>query len=530
MGVHTVLHPYNVVTVAGIPTQVSYVRTQHGVNQPIGKGSISIPLPLPDHLSGDDPATTINRPIAIQAGYKESILQPVFGGYIDSDSMSVDTSGAMATFDLVGYASLLAWPEERDLVFTGPILLEDIVKSLCVKRGVPKWRIDQILSPDGERIRLATNALVNDGTVTIKRRTSPLTWLTRTLALFGYRIFDTPSGELRVQRVSGAPTLGPMAEFAEGKLAHSLQRARSRDAMVTYWTIEGAQYTDDDGIQIPVRSFPSVVPFKQVLNPPGYRADDVSDAVLDTVDLADTVRRVREIDYGAPSTDWTVTTRGNSSFCNGAAVAAASGFMGASVRSLWLMQVNQTLDARQGYKATLTAWVGSGEELPAGDDLTTINVRSAAVHLGDEYISWYAQPAPQGKEFPIDITVPQTFTSLALSLWLHGTNSYLIGGGNSESGVSKIVVEQNGKEVGSAELPVANEDYEQQYPYGASLDHWQSVRMPVPGRLEAGPAVIKIVAGEDSRASAGPIDDFELRNIVLELRGAGEAILPTGAS
>ncbi len=530
MGVHTVLHPHKVVTIDGIPTRASYVRTQHGVDQPIGTGAISMPLPLPEHLSGEEPEQTINRKIAIQVGYKESILRPVFGGYIDSDSMSVDATSATATFDLIGYASLLAWPEERDLVYNGPILLEDIVKSLCVRRGVPKWRVDRILSPEGERIVLATNPLVNDGTVTIKRRTSPLTWLTRTLALFGYRIFDTPAGELRVHRVSGAPTLGPMGVFAEGKLAHSLQRSRRRDDMVTYWTVEGAQYTDEDGVTVPVRSFPSSVPFRQVLNPPGYRADDVSDAILDTVQLADTVRRVREIDYGAPSTNWSWTCRGNSNYRNGATVRLASGFMGASARDYWLMQVNQTLDERQGYRASLTAWVGSGEQLPEGDDLVTLPVRSAPVHLGDETIGWYASPAPQGKEFPIQVTTPQTFTSLAISMYLHGTNSYLLDGGNSDSEVSKIVVEQNGEEVGSADLPVINEDYELQLPYGSGLDHWQAVRLPVPGRIEEGPVTIKIVAGEDSRASGGPIDDFELRDIVLELRGAGEAILPTGVS
>lgn len=524
----TDLRPYPIMcTIAGHPTDVTAYSRSHGVDQPVATGSITLPLPLPEHLRGGEPGDVLNLPISMQVGYRESVLRPVFNGYIRRDRMELSRNGYYATLSMVGYATLLAWPESRDLEFSGNILLEEIIRSLCVRRGVPKYRIDQIMTPSGTRIRMGGNANIDDGKVIIPAGTSPLDWMTRLLRHFGYRAFDTAQ-EFRVQRVSGRPTLGPMGDFAEGKLIHRISRDRDLDEMVTAFTVEGATYTDDDGIQIPIRSIPAgTVPFEPLLNPPGYREQTIRENQLVTQVNADAVRQIAEIDHAAVNPTWSINTRGNSLYRPGATVRIASSTMEAGAENYWLMTVRDSLDARQGYKAVLTAWKGGGTALPDGDDLQVINARTAPVHLGDEHIPWYAQPAPSGKTFSIPITVPDTFTSLAISLYLHGSNNYLLGAGNTESSVSKIEVWQNGEEVGSTELPVVAENYEQRLPYGSGLTHWEQFRLPVPGRLEAGSAEIRIVSGEDTRLpSHTRWDDFEARDIRLELRGAGAPELP----
>lgn len=525
----TDLRPYPIMcTIAGHPTDVIRYDRSHGVDQPVATGSITLPLPLPEHLRGGEPGDVLNLPISMQVGYRESILRPVFNGYIRRDRMELSRDGYYATLGLVGYATLLAWPESRDLVFSSNILLEEFIRSMCVRRGVPKYRIDRIMTPSGQRVRLGGNRYIDDGEFVLPAGTSPLDMMTRLLRLFGYRAFDTAQ-EFRVQRVSGAPVYGPMGDFAEGKLIHRLSRERDLDEMVTAWTVEGATYTDDDGIQIPIRSIPEgTVPFEPLLNPPGYREDKIRDNQIVTQVNADAVRQIAEIDHSTVNPMWSINTRGNSLFRPGATVRIASSNMEAAAENYWLMTVRDSLDVNQGYKAVLTAWKGGGDALPDGEDLEVINVREAPVHLGDEHIPWYAQPAPSGKEFRIPITVPDSFTSLAISLWLHGSNNYLLDGGNTEASVSQIQVWQNGEEVGSTELPVVEENYQQQLPYGSGLTHWQQFRLPVPGRLEAGSAEIRIVSGEDSRLpSHTKFDDFEARNITLELRGAGHPELPT---
>lgn len=523
------LRPHLTVLINGVPTQVFSLRTAHGVDQPIATATIDLPLPLPAHLRGEADTNVLRKQVHIQAGYKESIMRNVFAGYVDADRMMVDPNARTATLQLVGFASRLDWPEERDLIWQGPVLLEAIIQAMCVRRGVP-YRIDRILSPTGQRIVLGANPDINDGKVVIGRRTSPLRWIARTCELFGYRAFETPNDGFRVHRVSGRPTLGPLVTAGDGVLAHRLERVRTLSDMVTYWTVEGPTYTDADGVQIPVRSFPAVVPFDPLLDPPGYRPGQVRDDVLVTNDLADAVRRVREIDYAAPKKIWSISTRGNSHYRPGATARVHSNVMDAPADNYWLMGVRQTMDDSNGYQATLDVWAGGGTALPEGEDLVTIDVRSAPIHLGDEYVGWYARPTPDEIEYRIPITVPDVFTSLAISLLAHSCNSHMFDGANVESKVSKIEVWQGGeKPVGTADLPVLPEDYERQLPYGSGTEHWTPVRMPVPGRLEAGSAEIVIKSGEHSRLGEGyKWDDFELRDIVLELRGAGEAVLPGG--
>ena len=125
-----------IATINGVPTKVFEADAQHGVNQPIGTGSVTIPLPLPAHLVGPD-ERILNAPVSVQAGFDETVIRPIFSGRIDSDRFEMDVRGRSATLHMLGHATLLDWEEEDDLVFTRPILLAEIARSLCQWRRGP---------------------------------------------------------------------------------------------------------------------------------------------------------------------------------------------------------------------------------------------------------------------------------------------------------------------------------------------------------------------------------------------------------
>ena len=91
----TLLRHRLVVLVNGVPTRAFEADAQHGVNQPIGTASVTIPLPLPAHLLGPG-ERVLNAPITIQAGYDDG-LRTIFAGRIDGDRMTMDARTREAT-------------------------------------------------------------------------------------------------------------------------------------------------------------------------------------------------------------------------------------------------------------------------------------------------------------------------------------------------------------------------------------------------------------------------------------------------
>ncbi|MDQ3539934.1 MAG: hypothetical protein M3440_04535, partial [Chloroflexota bacterium] len=166
-------------TVNGIPTAAYEADGQCGVDRPIGTGSITIAAPLPDHID-------LNVPIEIQGGYADGVIRTLFSGRVTDTQEEMTDRGALVTINAEGWAALLDWEQETDLVFAGPIAFYEICRSLCALRGIPTYVIDQITDPDGvTTIMLGGNPDYEDGNVVIPRRTSPLAWMRRTLGLFG---------------------------------------------------------------------------------------------------------------------------------------------------------------------------------------------------------------------------------------------------------------------------------------------------------------------------------------------------------
>lgn len=517
----TVRYRRALATVNGAPTRVFGADTQHGVDQPIGTASITLPLPLPAHLLGPG-ERLLNAPLTIQAGFDDTGIDTIFTGRIDRDRFEMDARSRTATLHALGNATLLDWEEEHDLVFAGPIPLYEIVRSLCQWRRVPSYRIDPITYYDGiTDVVLGGNELVDDGQVIIPRRTSPLQWLTDALGLWDYRIFDTPQGTIRVQRIGGEPPETADAPlYAEGVNCYRLERSRDLKPMVTYWTVEGASWTDKDGVPVKVRSVAASVDPDPLLTPPGYRAKRISNSLLVFNGLAQSVRLGAELNHSRPYVEASWETTGTPFLAPGDVVETRSETFGTGGRR-FLTSLRQVI-SETSYTATMNAWAGgNGRPLYKGEDEKRIFLRTDPVHLGDTVLSNYAVERPSGAVFTIPFDVPDEYTAIIFTAHMHGANSELVDGVPTDLRLSKIAVWQNGEEVGAKDLPVTPEeghDYRQ-------IRYWRSIRMPVPGQLKAGRAEIRITAGGKDEEGAD-LDDFEMRDIAVVLSGIGRPTLP----
>jgi len=509
--------PTTLVTISGVPTPVDSWTTRHGVNQPIGTASITVPL------GGDVSHIDLNATVEIQAGYRDEPTRRVFLGRIADIERRYGIDGADLRLQCEDWMTLLRYPLEEDLVYAGRIRLDHLFRSLAELRGMPQIEVAPTRDANGLWISFGGVPAIDDGDLVLKRRSGPLTFMTSKAKLFGYRVFGKPSGPAALARISGIPAARPVHTFVQGLDLIEVGEDRTVRPMVTNWTVYGARYTDDDGVTIELRSIPKVVPPNPYLDPPGWASDDISDSILTRQQLVDAVREVHEIDRSAPEAIAPWTSWGRPEIEPGDVVAVhapGAGIDEPSVR--WVMSVDHRW-SRSGFTSSFTGWAGAGRALEAGIDQQTIPVGTGPYRLGDEWLTHYVIPAPNPGPVTIPFTVPATYTSLALTGRQHGTNSYLQDGANTEITVSQLEVWQGGERVGSAQLPVSEEHLLRRYDY-RDRRYWTEFRMPIPGTLEPGPAEMRIVAGK--LPGGGGIDDFEVEHLAIEARGTGAAILP----
>lgn len=523
--------PRQIVTIDGDQVWPLTIETQHGLKRP--KSTATITLPLPEIPLENLRDRWLNRTIEAMTGYDEDGgAQRVFYGRVTKLSRSFDRNGYRLQVSATGWASLLDFPSETDIVYPANTRLYDIIRSLCDVRGVPIAGGEMIVYPGSTTaVRLGGVDYVDDGKVVIPKRTSPLQWLVTTLGLFGYYCYDRPDGMFRWGRVMGRPPWLPLATYTQGDNVFSMSRDDDLSQMVTWWDVEGVSYTDGDGVPVKVRSFPASVPWSALLDPPGYVRQPLRGNVLVTVPLADAARNVAEINSAAPYEAESWRYAGAPGIAPGDVVQLGSSLLELDDTTRWVMSVDHSSSSR-GLRTTCTGWQGAGEALDPGNDSVDIAVFTNPRHVGNETLSHYAHPAPQGTVISFDITVPDTYTAIVLSGWAHGVNSFLSEGKSSEETVSKIEVWQGAtdKPVGTGVLPSMPENLNKRYPYGAASPsvwqkYWTKFRIPVPGRLEPGTATVKLISGKDSKKS---YDDYEVRLLVVTLTGVGYPELPGG--
>lgn len=499
-----------VVLIDGVVTPCTDVSTRHGTHSPVGQATLMLEAPLPPHVR-------LGARVEVQAGYPGQMAR-VFSGYIPDDESIFDRGGAWATVHARGWADLLTDPPASTLRWQGPVALKEVVRSIFRLVKIPLSLIDDITYDIGGTIELGISRFVDEGRVEISNTTGLLSWLTQTLDLFGYKLYDTPEGVVRVKRISGVPSETSVLSVTEGQIGYSYRRQRTTDGMATYWEVIGASYTDPDGVQQTIRTIPATVELTDVL-PRGSRKATRSSSVLVTAFMAQRARQVLERDYGAPLTPVTWQTDIAPHIQPGDVAEVISPTVGASGR-LWITSVEHSFGAGGLKTTTFTGTRGNGAPILSGQDCITISLRDAPIHLGDEHVPWYAVPRPSGTSIRLPFTVPDTYTSLKVTYLGHGANSMLLDADNTELNASKFIIWQNGEEVGSGTLTVMAEDYERRLPYGRDLSLWSRGVVAMPGRLEPGGAELEIVAGEDR----GGIDDFEIRDVRLTACGVGQPI------
>lgn len=512
------LTPRRIVMIDGVPYHALTAETQHAVDQP--RGTATVRLVRPDLTDLRD--RWLNRPIEIQLGYDQyGGASRVFSGHVRGLTRGFDRRGFTLQIKALGWAARLDFPSEEDVVFPGGTRLYDIVRSLCARRGLPMFGGELITDVvTGAPIRLGGVEGVDEGNVIIPRRTSWLQWIVQKLDLFGYKAFDRPDGTFWWQLVAGQPTAASVDTFQQGRSLFLATREDTIDGMVTWWGVDGASWTDEDGIANKIRSFPAEVPPDPggFVTPPGYVRAPLSDSILVTQELADASRHAREISTMGPREWETARFVGKPALQPGNVATLTSPLLELDTARRWVMSVDHSAN-NEGIRTTWAGWTGVGAAQPAGDDAERIPIFTGYRHVGNEYLSYYGQPAPQGREITFEVEVPDTYTAFYIEGWIRGSNSYLLGGPTIDATVSKLEAWQgeSDKPVGTATLPSVPE----------SEGSLQFFRLPLPGRLEPGTATIKAISGEDS--GGGP-DDFEGRDWTLVLTGRGYPVLPTGGS
>lgn len=509
------------------------VSTSHGVDNPIGIATIEVAKPIP---AGFD----INSTIMVTAGYEQGSQAVIFIGNIaEIDHEYGDDS--TVTFRCEGWARKLRNPQENEVAlnYLNPYKLSDVFRYFCDLRDVPTYLVDEMLYylyPAGTYwyIRIAGNSFSGPDTNRIPPRTPILNWMAQKARLFGYRVYDTPSGMFRCSRISGLPTGTPVATFIEGENIFSVNRNISISDKVNFWTVEGARFTTSAGVVVQIRSVPASVPFDPDLNPPGYRADIIRDNWIVNDDNALGARAIAEIDRSARTVTDQWETWGNPYIQPGQVISIQSPSTNpnyATDNLKWVMNVNHTI-TNSGFFTTINGWSGAGQVLPTADDCTTVSIGGGSTyHVGDQTRNNFRVPAPNGTTVFFTITVPSTpgsvpYTSMYIRGLIHGSNHGAVTSPNDPPrDLSRVEVWQSGVKVSSVDLPTYFDSLTLSYADGVT--NWETLTVPLPGSLVPGTAEVRFVAGDDVDLDLNHFfDDYEVRSLTLTTCGIGYPALP----
>lgn len=509
-----------------IETPVYQFRASFGVDQPIATGSITMRAPRPAHVQ---PAHFVR----VYAGY-DGASWLLFNGRLADDEARFSENGGELRVDIEGMSRILAYKNNSEVGFNGPMSLNAWWRSMCYWRRIPLYLADATTDHNDDPLLLGANT-VKGTWLPIRTDRTPLSEMVRRAKLFGFRHFDMPSGVVRLKRISGLPTEDweELPLYAEGQNVMSIERQQMPYDIYNVVDVRGAEYADPDtGEEFAVRSFTGTYTPNPMLGPDGVNTLTLRDDDLDTQELADAARNAHEIDHGGPRFHYRWTTVGGDGQRQpGDQVAllgpTVNGPDGPDLvdeiarftpRAVWVMRIEHSISER-GWDTTMDGWAGLGTALPGGDDCDEQTMLSTTVHLGNEYLWHYRVPSPNGNqsglEHRINFTVPNVYTTATIRGYAHGTNSFVR---NQESTASRFEIWQGGERKMSGEMPRQNENLEKRYPYTQD-QYWEPIVVPLTGSLDAGSAQLRIISGRDS--DVGDHDDFEVRDLVLRLCGVG---------
>lgn len=509
--------------------------TRFGVRD-TSTATITIPLPRPTVIQP-------NAAIRIEAGHND-LIGTMFSGRIPAWRSATTDRADLLTVRPVGWSSLLAYRDRYDLSWDGPITIRALFDALCARRGVPSYRADAVLSPDGTtEIALGGNLRIDEGKVKLAASTTPLAFLRSCAEPFGYRIYDTQDGTVRLSRLSGRPGNAPVVRFVEQQHILSADAEYDISGYANYHDVSGPTYEDEFGASIPIRAFPAQVsPSPLVPVNEGIAYEPYRNSLLVTQELAEIVRQVREIDGSAPHQPVSWSSVAVPGVSVGDTVAIDAPVIEAQ-QSYWVDGLRVQLPESGALTATWDGWVGGGESLPAGDNRTITMIQDAPRHYGDESLWHYAVPSPLPGPGVWPVTIPDRATAINVRGWHHGTNSQLLGGVQTDLEVTKWEVHlvgadrkaKNYRPAASGNMPVSPENLSERIDpvtkegrykrfvvvAGVVTDpgYWAQFAVNL-NRLDPADYSFELVPG-----IKGGKDDFEVRRVAVEVFGIAEPIV-----
>jgi len=506
------------VWIGGVLTDVVSASGQQDADADKAICTLVMPLPRPAWL-------VPNAEVLVQTGHNDYVGAQ-FSGYIPEWEGAISAEGRILTVKCDGWGTLLSEPDRYDWEIQGPVSAASVFTALCQRKGVPSYVAERATMVDGlTELMLGGNRQIDDGKVIFKGGSSPLATFARLMEDQGYRVYEISDGTIRMSRINGSPDGDPtravVATFRDGVHLLDARRGYSVRDKVSYRDLQGPTYEDAFGGRVPIRS----VPTQDIADPEirgGHRYRKYSNSDLVRQDLADNARQVMEIDGSADApVRWKAVGTPGLNVGDVVAIADSGDLEADGV--YWLMRIDWSLD-RSGYTATYTGWRGGGTALPSLVDEVRVPIQGAAVHIGDEYVSWYAQPSPVGTEKTWNFSLPENASVVNCRGWHHSTNSQLKDGASTELQVTKWEIWKAGvdrsnkdnKPESSGTMPSLPEEYEQRRPYGSGLTWWSQFAINLRS-VDAGDYVLVLKAGEDQG-----YDDFEVQQVFLQIFGTVE--------
>lgn len=515
-------------SIVAAPLACLEVHTDHGLGR-IGTATLVLPAPAPASVKA-------GARIRIFLGYLGATAQ-VFDGLVPTNTWAIDVTGSRVTLRCLGWSSMLVKRERTRVSFGAGAKLDAVFRSLCGRRKLPAYLAQTALWPDGSPVTLGGVAEVDGGLVVLPTGTGLLDWLREAAELAGYQVTDWPTGQVALLRALGAPQItGVYPTYTVGVDALRMERISTTEGLVNYWEVLGARYTRNvDGVDVAIRSIPATVTPHPLLPGDGIAAASLTDARLVTQEMADHARNVQEIRTGAVRNQNTWRIVGDPSRVPGERVATVGanehGGGSSTFQVQWVASVNHDLGEDGVYTTDLTGFAEFGTPVAAGDDCVTIPLLGPeGRHVGNETLANYRRPVPDGTVVVLSFTPLDSYSSLTVTGWAHGCNSFLttnMGSTGSEASTFETWQRPSTsapfERVGNGVLPVLGENLALLRDYGPD-DAWTPLTLPISGALRARLAVeVRMLAGWD--AEVGDRDDWEVRDLSLVMCGVGEPLV-----
>jgi hypothetical protein len=156
-----------------------------------------------------------------------------------------------------------------------------------------------------------------------------------------------------------------------------------------------------------------------------------------------------------------------------------------------------------------------------GAKATPDNLQTAALHVGNDTISWYADSSPNGTTVNLTETPAVDASFVWVAGRLHGTNSYPTSLEDRKiKQWSRIELWQDGAKLGYANFPENSERYNEEDPTDFDDDeNWADFELFITAAIVAadGDLTFKLISG--TKPGSGLRDEYEVKNVTWQTAG-----------